>query len=150
MKNISTLISGLMLLSFTLFYSSCDPDNNIDCNNLNVIQDTYTGNIDVNSGGEDPSADFVGSNDSGIYIFEWCNPMKRASLDFDITTTSGGSVQIVLKDHEGDIVLDKTRPGGGDDSFSGVSAKGVSGTWTVEVTLININGDGSWSMHPGD
>lgn len=150
MKNLKTFTFGLMLLAFSISYSSCDPDNDPGCDNLAVIENTYTGVIDVTSGGEDPGADFEGNNDSGVYVFEWCNPQGRASLDFDITTTGGGSVKFILKDHEGEIVLEKTRPNGGNDSFSGVSDNGIAGTWTVEVTLLNVNGDGSWSMHPGD
>ena len=149
MKNFKTYTFSV-LLTLAILNSACGPDNNSGCNNLNVIQNTYTGDIFVNSGGQDPSADFEGNNDSGIYSFEWCNPKGRASLDFDITTTVGGSVNIVLRDHEGIVVLNKTRPSGGEDSFSGVSDKGMRGTWTVEVTLMNVNGDGSWSMHPGD
>ncbi len=143
------LLIGLITLFAAI--SACDPDDdNKDCNNLNVIENTYTGDIDVNSFGLDPSADFEGNNDSGIYSFEWCNPQSRASLDFEITPTAGGSVRMILRDHAGEVVLDKTRPDGGNDSFSGVSDNGINGTWTVEVILSNVNGDGSWSMSPGE
>ena len=146
----SLIYFGLIISFVSLSILSCNSDNNSDCNNLNVIENTFTGDIDITSGGQDPGADFVGNGDSGNYFFEWCNPQKRASLDFDITTSAGGSVRIVLKDHDGEIVLDKTRPNGGNDTYSGVSDNGLSGTWQVEVYLTNVNGDGSWSMHPGD
>lgn len=150
MRSIKAFTYGLFFCTLVLHLFSCDPDDDSACDNLNIIQNTYTGNIDVTSTGQDPAADFVGNNDSGIYTFEWCNPQRRASLDFDITTTGGGSIRIVFTDHEGTIVLDNTRPNGGNDSFSGVSDRGVAGTWTVEVSLMNISGDGSWSVHSGD
>ena len=40
--------------------------------------------------------------------------------------------------------------GVGDDSKSGVTSSGVSGDWTITVTLTNFNGDGSFSLNPGD
>ena len=138
----------LMALAFLAF--SCESEDDLICNNLNVIQNSFTGDMDLNSRGQDPSADFVGNGDSGTYAFEWCNPKAIASLDFDITTSRGGSVRIILRDPDGKVVLDKTRPNGGNDSFSGVSDNGINGTWSVEVILTNVKGDGSFSMHPGD
>ena len=149
--NIQMAYINFALLIFLVFFIfSCEPEDDLVCNNLNIIQNSFTGDIDLNSRGQDPSADFVGNGDSGTYSFEWCNPKPIASLDFDITTSRGGSVRIILRDHEGKVVLDKTRPTNGNDSYSGASDNGINGTWSVEVILTNIKGDGSFSMHPGD
>lgn len=137
----------LPFIAIVFLFIACNP-NDPDCD-INVIQNTYTGDIFLDPDKEDPSADFTGTTDSGVYTFEWCNPQSRASLDFDITTASGGSVRFIVSDDEAKVVLDKTRPGSGEDSFSGVTDNGKSGTWTVEITFVDVNGDGSWSMHPG-
>jgi len=150
MLNLYTLLRVTVILS-VVFMVSCEETTSSPqtCDNLNVLENTYTGDIDVTSRGQDPGADFEGEGDSGTYSFEWCNPQELASLDFDITTSRGGSVRIILEDDEGNVVLDKTRPKG-DDSFSGVSDPGVKGRWIVTVILKDVNGDGSYSMHPGD
>lgn len=138
----------VLLAVVSIFLFSCNPDKDPECE-INVVQNTYTGDIFLDPDKEDPSADFTGNTDSGVYTFEWCNPKSWASLDFDITTTPGGSVRFIISDHEAKVVLDKIRPGNGEDSFSGVTDNGKSGTWTVNITFLDVNGDGSWSMHPG-
>ena len=114
-----------------------------------IINNTFTGNIDVTSGGVDPAGDFTGSGDSGTFSFAWINPQKRASANFDITTNTG-SVRMIVKDDAGKVVIDKTLTAGGVDSYSGVSEAGEAGTWIVELILTDFHGDGSYSLHPGD
>ncbi len=114
-----------------------------------IIQNTYTGNIDVTSGGVDPAGDFTGDGDSGSFTFAWMNPQTTASANFDITTTAG-SVQMIVKDSEENIVIDETLTTQGEDTYSGVSEVGVEGMWTVEIILVDFNGDGSYSLHPGN
>ena len=114
-----------------------------------IITNTFTGDIDVTSGGVDPAGDFVGNGDSGNFSFAWINPQKRASANFDITTNTG-SVQMKVKDDAGTVVLNKTLTAGGNDSYSGVSESGEAGTWIVELILTDFNGDGSYSLHPGN
>ena len=114
-----------------------------------IITNTYTGNIDVTSVGLDPAGDFTGTEDSGTFSFTWRNPQKRASANFDITTNTG-SVQMKVKDDAGTVVLNKTLTAGGNDSYSGVSESGEAGTWIVELILTDFNGDGSYSLHPGN
>jgi hypothetical protein len=135
----------LLFLAFsTVIFTSCS-----DYEDREIIKNTYTGNIDVTSGGVDPAGDFTGTGDAGGFSFAWLNPQKKASANFDITTT-GGSVQMIVKDSEGTVVIDKTLSAGGVDSYSGVSQAGVEGMWTVEFNLMDFNGDGSYSLHPGN
>ena len=114
-----------------------------------IITNTFTGNIDVTSGGVDPAGDFTGNGDSGTFAFAWINPQQRASANFDITSNTG-SVRMIVKDDAESVVLDKTLTAGGNDSFSGVSDAGEAGTWIVELILTDFNGDGSYSLHPGN
>ena len=143
-RDLSMIMTLLIAISFISFVS-CSKEYE----DREIIEDTYTGNIYVTSGGQDPGGDFTGNGDSGTFTFAWVNPQSKASANFDITTPTG-SVQMIVKDDEGTVVLDKTRSAGGNDTFSGVSESGVSGTWKVTLVLTDFNGDGSYSLHPGD
>ncbi len=138
----------LFLVSMLFFLSACEKTEFGKYDNNEVVENTYTGNVLVTSGGTDPAADFTGNGDSGTYSFAWVNPQSRASANFDITTPTG-SVQIIMQDAEGTEVLNATRSAGGNDSFSGVSDSGISGTWLVTFIFTDFNGDGSYSIHPG-
>lgn len=142
MKTITAVLTLILLVGL----SSCekfDPGE--------VLEDTYSGNIDVTSSNAstDPAGDFTGNGDSGTYSFAWENPDKIASVKFDITTNSGG-VQMILEDKRGKVVLDETLVAGGNDTFSGLSQEGKKGIWTVTLVLTDFNGDGSYSIHPGN
>ncbi len=141
-------IIGLCIVGFFAF-NSCKKEYE-EFDNGEVVENTYSGTVDVTSGGADPAGDFEGDDDSGIYSFAWNNSQSQASLDFDVTTSQGGSVQIILNDAKGDEVLNKTRPENGSDSFSGVSEDGKKGTWLVTIILTNFDGDGSYSISPGN
>ena len=144
MKQKMKLRGVILLMAFSLFgLVSCEKYDDRE-----IIENTFTGNIDVTSGGQDPAGDFTGNHDSGTFSFAWKNPQSRASANFDITTTTG-SVQMIVEDDKGTVVLDKTRSVGGNDTFSGVSDAGESGLWTVTLILTDFNGDGSYSLHPG-
>ncbi len=117
--------------------------------NMEVIENTYSGQMVITSTGNDPAGDFTGNGDSGTYSFVWENPKETAQLNYDITTTSG-SVQIILEDARGDEVLNKTITAGDPDTFSGVSEPGKKGNWLVTIILTDFNGDGSFSISPGD
>ena len=134
----------LFVLISGLISSSCS-----DYEDREIIQNTYTGNIDVTSGGVDPAGDFTGNGNSGGFTFAWMNPQTTASANFDITTTAG-SVQMIVRDSEETIVIDQTLVAGGEDTYSGVSSLGVEGMWTVEIILVDFSGDGSYSLHPGN
>ena len=127
--------------------SSCEKYDQYD--NMEIVENTYTGDVIIESGGADPGGDFLGNGDSGTFSFAWNNPGSRAELNFDITTPTG-SVQFILRDAKGKEVLNKTRSAGGDDTFSGESDKGDKGMWLVEIILTDFNGDGSFSLSPVD
>lgn len=117
--------------------------------NGDVILNDYTGNVNVTSTGADPGGDFTGNGDSGTYSFAWNNSQSRAEVNFDITTPTG-SMQMIIEDADGAEVLNKTRSAGGNDSFSGVTSAGTPGMWTVTLIFTDFNGDGSYSLSPGD
>lgn len=142
MKKFSLLIA-LTAIS-TMIFTSCE-----DYEDREIIENTFTGNIDVTSGEVDPAGDFTGDGDSGGFSFAWMNPQTTASANFDITTTAG-TVQMIVKDSEGTIVIDETLTAGSEDSYSGVSQSGAEGMWIVEFVLTKFNGDGSYSLHPGN
>lgn len=137
--------SGVLLaLAFVVFMGSCkklEPG---------VIENNYSGTVSVTSTGTDPAGDFTGDGDSGTYSFAYENNSKTCTGTFDITSPTG-SVRMVIEDKKGKTVLDETLIAGvGDDSFSGVSSEGKKGVWKVTLTLTNFDGDGSYSVHPGN
>ncbi|MBL4862819.1 MAG: hypothetical protein JKY09_07380 [Crocinitomicaceae bacterium] len=146
-RNILKMVTMSLILVGMTALTSCKKYKKFD--NKEVIENTFTGNIDVTSGGEDPAGDFTGNGDSGEYSFAWVNSSKKASVNFDITTNTG-SVQMILLDAKGNEVLNETRSAGGNDSYSGVSEEGKAGTWKVTIILTDFNGDGSYSIHPGN
>jgi hypothetical protein len=145
-KILKLLTFSLALIGF-LTFSSCKKYKKYD--NNEVIENTYSGSVQTTSGGTDPAGDFTGNGDSGEYSFAWVNNKKKASANFDITTNTG-SVQMIIYDAKGKEVLNVTRSAGGNDTFSGVSEEGKSGTWKVSIILTDFNGDGSYSIHPGN
>jgi len=144
-KSIQGLFAALLCITVM---TSCGKYKKFDDNE--VIENSFTGNVAPTSTGSDPAADFTGNGDSGTYSFAWENSGKKASLNFDITSPTG-SVQIILNDKKGKEVLNQTLTGGADvDTYAGVSEEGKAGMWKVTVVLTNFDGDGSYSIHPGN
>jgi hypothetical protein len=137
---------SLVLVGMTVF-TSCEKYRGYD--NMQVIENTYSGSVQIGSTGSDPGGDFTGIGDSGEYSFAWYNAKKKAEAAFDITTNTG-SVQMIIYDVKGKEVLNETRSAGGNDSFSGISSSGEPGTWKVTLILTDFNGDGSFSISPVD
>jgi hypothetical protein len=107
--------------------------------------------IVIDETGGDLGGDIRGDGGSTSQTFIWTNPQTTADWGKDITTVAGGSFQLLIKDANGSIVLNNTLTKGvGDDSASGVTNTGPSGDWEVTVTLTNFNGDGSFSISPGN
>ncbi|MET7027884.1 hypothetical protein [Sediminicola luteus] len=99
----------------------------------------------------DIDASFTGNGGTASRIFSWNNNLTTADYNADITATSDGSFQMIVKDSEGTEVLNRSIQGGSEpDSFSGVTSAGVSGIWTVTITVTNFTGDGSFSLSEGD
>ena len=137
----------LMLAFIFILATSCGKYEKYD--NQEIVEDTYTGNVDITSTGADPAGDFTGTGDSGTYSFAWVNSKKKANVNFDITSSSG-SVQMIVNDARGREVLNQTLTAGGNDTYSGVSEEGKEGTWLVTIILTEFNGDGSYSLNPGN
>jgi hypothetical protein len=57
---------------------------------------------------------------------------------------------MIINDSDGVEVLNRTRSAGANDSFSGVTKRGTAGTWLVTLIFIDFDGDGSYSLSPGD
>ena len=133
---ISALI--LILLTSTIFLSSCNKDEPF-------------ATVSINEVGSDVGGDVTGDGGSVVSSYNWNNPLSTVDWNMDITAASGGNFNLKMVDSDGATVLDQTLTvGQGDDSKSGVSSVGTSGQWTITVTLTNFNGDGSFSISPGD
>jgi hypothetical protein len=145
MKKTRTVLTMLLAVAFIAGISSCKKYRKYD--DGEVVENTFSGNVDVTSTGSNPAGDFTGEGDTGTYSFVWDNSSDIAELNYDITT-SAGSVTFVLKDAKGDEVLNQTRTAGGDDTFSGRSEEGKAGKWLVEITLTDFDGYGSYSLTP--
>ena len=135
-----------MLIAILTTFTSCKKEY-AKYDNMEVVENSYTGNVTIVSTGQDPGGDFTGNGDSGEYSFVWDNPNKKAELNFDITTNTG-SVQFIINDAKGNEVLNVTRSAGGNDTFSGVSDEGKKGKWLIKIIFTNFNGDGSFSVSP--
>jgi len=142
----STILSALLLGVF--FMTSCSNDDPIPMAKVTVNGvvlfergDDFIGDID---------ADFTGDGGSTTQTFTWQNDLSTADYNADITVSTDGSFKIVVKDADGNVVLDKSLSGAVEpDSISGVTAVGTSGIWSVSVTLTSFNGNGSFSLSEG-
>ena len=148
MVKVNKVIFGLILLS-SITFTSCNKEY-AEYSNMEVIENSFTGNLEITSTDQDPAGDFTGVEKSGTYSFAWENNKKKAALNFDITTIGNGTVQVIINDAKGDEVLNQTRPTEDNDTFAGVTEEGKKGTWLVTIKITNINGDGSFSLHPAD
>lgn len=145
MRTTKVLMIASLAMIFIAGMTSCKKYRKYD--NMEVVENTYSGSVLIGSTGTNPGGDFTGNGDSGTYSFVWDNSSNKAELNFDITTNSG-SVQFILNDAKGKEVLNETRSAGGGDTFSGVSEEGKSGKWLVEIILTDFDGDGSFSLTP--
>ena len=80
----------------------------------------------------------------------WQNNLSRADYNDDITATPSGVFNIVVRDADNNIVLDRTLNGATEtDSIDSVTLCDTSGIWSVSIILTNFNGDGSFSVIKG-
>jgi hypothetical protein len=107
--------------------------------------------ITIDETGSDLGGDVTGDGGSTSQTYTWNNSLTTADWNMDITASAGGSFRLLIKDADGATVLDNTLTKGvGDDSASGVTSAGTAGDWQVTVTLTDFNGDGSFSLSPGN
>jgi hypothetical protein len=85
-------ITALFLVGGLLVLGSCNK-----VKDGKVVEDSYSGNVNVTSTGTDPAGDFTGSGDNGTYAFGWENKSTKAEVNFDITTPTG-SLNFILED----------------------------------------------------
>lgn len=140
-KLFSTLIV-LTIFSTAILSFSCTNDND----------DNKYAEVTINEGPiGDIGGDFIGNGGNTSEIFEYQNSLSRAEYNADITASNGGIFQIIIKDADGNTVLDRSLNGNREpDSFSGVTSSGTAGTWSVTIILTEFNGDGSFSLSEGD
>lgn len=133
----------ILMVAAVAFLSSCKDDAPAPVATVSYTPSaTAVGNVD---------GDVVGSGGSTTKSYSWQNASTTAEVNMDLTSSKGGSMQMVIKDANNTVVLDKTLTiGSTPDSYSGVSSAGVAGSWTVTVTLTNFNGDGSFSLSQGN
>lgn len=99
----------------------------------------------------DVDGDFSGTGGSASRTFIWLNNLTTADYNADITATAEGTFTMVVRDADGESVLNRSLNGASEpDSFSGVTDVGTAGLWTVTITLDSFNGDGSFSLSEGD
>ena len=137
MKNL--LKFSLFALTLTLFIACSDDDG-------------PTAQITINSEATgDLGGDFTGNGGTASEIFTWQNARATADYNADITATASGVFLMNIKDADGTEVLNRTLGNTPEpDSFSGVTATGTAGEWTVTITVTNFSGDGSFSVSAGN
>lgn len=133
----ATVFLAILLTAFLFF--SCSKDDLI----ANV---SLTEGINGDIGG-----DFTGNGGTTSETFMWQNSLSTADYNADITTSSTGTFQIIVKDPDGTTVLSRMLNGSQEpDTFSGVTSEGTSGMWTVTINISNFNGDGSFTLSQGN
>jgi len=145
MKNLKTVITVLCGAAILFGGVACKKYRKYD--DKEVIENTYPGTIEL-QGNTEARGDFFGDGDTGTFSFVWENTSEKATVNFDVSTTQGGSCQIILNDAKGNEVFNQTRPEGGNDTFSGISEEGKKGNWLVTINLTNFNGDGTYDITP--
>ncbi|MDJ0646206.1 MAG: hypothetical protein QNJ57_09525 [Flavobacteriaceae bacterium] len=147
MKFFRTSVLALIVVASTAFVS-CSDDDTAPMVEVKVNNIVFDNGDDFNG---DVDGDFTGDGGTATRIFDWQNNLSTADYNADITATTDGTFKMVVKDADGTVVLDKSLSGAVEpDSYSGVTASGTSGLWTVEITLTSFNGDGSFSLSEGN
>ncbi len=134
---------------FSLFLVSCSDDDESTTATITVNGTVLVGDVSDFNG--DIDASFTGNGGSLTRDFQWNNNLTTADFNADITATAQGTFQMVVRDSEGEIVLDRTINGAVEpDSIDGVTSSGTSGIWTVTIIVTDFNGDGSFSLSEGN
>lgn len=145
--NFKSLSLIAIFFSMALFVTGCSKDDGpmaqVRVNGVVFDNgDDFIGDVD---------GDFIGTGGSDSRTFVWQNSLSTADYNADITATSEGVFQMVVRDADETIVLDRSLNGAVEpDSFSGVTSSGTSGIWSVTITLTDFNGDGSFSLSQGN
>lgn len=148
MKSTVKIFAFAILIGGLTTMTSCKKEYE-KYDNKEVIENTYSGNIEL-FGTDELNGNFDGDGDSGELSFVWENTGTKADVDFFITSTPGGTIQIILNDAKGKEVFNQKRPEGANDSFSGLSEVGETGKWLVTIKLTNVDGNGGYDIKPRD
>lgn len=140
----------LLIFSLVTIIVGCSSDDD-NSSNATIRVNGQALFEDVGDFNGDIDGDFTGNGGSVTRTFQWRNALNTADYNADITATSQGTFRMIVKDANGTMVLDKSLDGGSEpDSYSGTTSTGVSGIWSVTITLGSFNGDGSFSLSEGD
>ena len=135
----------LLMIAAVTFLSSCGDDAPAPAPVANV---TFTPS---STSVGDVGGDVGGNGGTTTKSYNWQNNSSTAEVNMDLTSSKGGSMQMIVKDAANNTVLDRTLTmGTTPDSFSGVTATGTPGAWTVTINLSSFNGDGSFSISQGN
>lgn len=150
-KYLKTALTLFLAVSILAFVGCGDDDDDVYAKEVTV---RVNGEVIFDPGDDffgDVDGDFTGNGGSGTRVFDWQNNLSTADYNADITATADGRFQMVVRDANGTVVLDRLLEGGREpDSIDGVTSQGEPGLWTVTITLTNFNGDGSFSLSAGD
>ena len=140
MKRVNSRFFGLLLVMTltSVIFTNCKEDEAFAEVLVNEIGDTFGGDV-------------TGDGGSTQRSYTLNNPETTVDWNMDITSARGGSFDLRIADADGNNVLSQTIiKGQGDDTRSGVSNEGTAGEWTITITLSDFNGDGSFSITPGN
>ncbi|MGM0479980.1 MAG: hypothetical protein ACQERC_12235 [Bacteroidota bacterium] len=142
MKNIFKIFTLLLLATGMTVVTSCKKYNKYD--NKEVVEDDYTGDIELKGDDDEPSGDFNGNNDSGEFSFAWENKKEVASIEYSASFSSG-SVNLIINDAKGNEVFNSTI-NDNNDSSSGKTSEGKEGKWLVTLIFTDFDGSGSYKI----
>ncbi|NAS13852.1 hypothetical protein [Poritiphilus flavus] len=140
------------LIAFTVMASAafvgCSDDDDDTMAQVRVNGVVFDNGDDFNG---DVDGDFMGTGGNATRTFVWLNNLTTADYNADITASAEGTFTIIVLDANGNIVLNRSLDGASEpDSISGVTESGISGVWSVTITLGSFNGDGSFSLSEGN
>lgn len=128
-----SLLFFLALFASASFFQACDKSS---------------ANIEFQSNND---GDFTGNGGDAKDSREWDNNFQQAEYNMDITSDPKGSVTLTIEDANGETVIQRTiQASDPNDSVSGITKKGKTGTWTITVEVKDFDGDGSFSVSQND
>lgn len=146
MRNTAGFLAVTILLSGLIGLTSCKKYKKYD--NKEVVENSYSGNIELKGDHDEPSGTYSGNNDSGEFSFVWENTKEVASVEYSASFTSG-SVNLIINDAKGDEVFNTTINDNKTTS-SGETAKGKKGKWLITFVFTDFSGSGSYEIDDND
>ncbi|QCX02322.1 hypothetical protein FGM00_07420 [Aggregatimonas sangjinii] len=142
------LFFTIFTAAVTLGFFGCSDNDDTTMAQIQVNGVVFDNGDDFNG---DIDGDFRGTGESATRTFFWLNNFTTADYNADITAAAEGTFEMTVLDADGNIVLNRTLSGAVEpDSFSGVTDAGTSGLWSVTISVVSFDGDGSFSLSEGD